>query len=250
MLEPISSFRVAENGLARALQKALLLFPSVSVRSNTHEPSGAKRATVDLPICYAGRMQTNRLEAFSDGVLAIIITIMVLELKVPHGDELAALQPLLPVFFSYALSFIYVGIYWNNHHHLFHATKHVSGGILWSNLHLLFWLSLLPITTGWVGENHLASTPAAVYGFVLLMAAIAYYILQRAIIAQQGSESLLASAIGRDWKGKISPVLYLVAIPFAFLSSWIASGLYVFVALLWLVPDRRIERALAKRGGD
>ena len=189
-------------------------------------------------------MQKNRLEAFSDGVLAIIITIMVLELKVPHGVELDALKPLLPVFLSYVLSFIYVGIYWNNHHHLFHATHHVSGGILWANLHLLFWLSLFPFTTGWLGENHIASTPTAVYGFVLLMAAIAYYILQRAIIVQQGRDSLLATAIGRDWKGKFSPVLYLVAIPLAFVSPWIASGLYVFVALLWLIPDRRIERVL------
>ena len=189
-------------------------------------------------------MQKNRLEAFSDGVLAIIITIMVLELKVPHGVELVALKPLLPVFLSYVLSFIYVGIYWNNHHHLFHATDHVSGGILWANLHLLFWLSLFPFTTGWLGENHIASTPTAVYGFVLLMAAIAYYILQRAIIGQQGRESLLATAIGRDWKGKFSPVLYLVAIPLAFVSPWIASALYVFVALLWLIPDRRIERVL------
>jgi uncharacterized membrane protein len=189
-------------------------------------------------------MQKNRLEAFSDGVLAIIITIMVLELKVPHGVELVALKPLLPVFLSYVLSFIYVGIYWNNHHHLLHATGHVSGGILWANLHLLFWLSLFPFTTGWIGENHIASTPTAVYGFVLLMAAIAYYILQRAIIVQQGRDSLLATAIGRDWKGKLSPVLYLVAIPLAFVSPWIASGLYVFVALLWLIPDRRIERVL------
>jgi uncharacterized membrane protein len=189
-------------------------------------------------------MQKNRLEAFSDGVLAIIITIMVLELKVPHSVELVALEPLLPVFLSYVLSFIYVGIYWNNHHHLLHATNHVSGGILWANLHLLFWLSLFPFTTGWLGENHIASTPTAVYGFVLLMAAIAYYILQRAIIVQQGRDSLLATAIGRDWKGKLSPVLYLVAIPLAFVSPWIASGLYVFVALLWLIPDRRIERVL------
>ena len=189
-------------------------------------------------------MQKNRLEAFSDGVLAIIITIMVLELKVPHGVELVALKPLLPVLSSYVLSFIYVGIYWNNHHHLFHATHHVSGGILWANLHLLFWLSLFPFTTGWLGENHIASTPTAVYGFVLLMAAIAYYILQRAIIVQQGRDSLLATAIGRDWKGKFSPVLYFVAIPLAFVSPWIASGLYVFVALLWLIPDRRIERVL------
>src|SRR5882724_7635775 len=177
-------------------------------------------------------MEKNRLEAFSDGVLAIIITIMVLELKVPHAIEqvshtasLADLKPLLPVFLSYVLSFVYLGIYWNNHHHMFHTTKHVTGGILWANLHLLFWLSLFPFTTGWMGENHLAPTPTAVYGFVLLMAAIAYYILQRAIIASEDRESLLALAIGKDWKGKLSPVLYLVAIPLAFVNSWIASGL-------------------------
>jgi uncharacterized membrane protein len=165
---------------------------------------------------------------------------------VPHSVELAALKPLLPVFLSYVLSFIYVGIYWNNHHHLLHSTGHVSGGILWANLHLLFWLSLFPFTTGWIGENHIASTPTAVYGFVLLMAAIAYYILQRAIILQQGRGSILATAIGCDWKGKFSPVIYLVAIPLAFVSPWIASGLYVFVALLWFVPDRRIERVMEK----
>ena len=191
-------------------------------------------------------MQKNRLEAFSDGVLAIIITIMVLELKVPHGVELAALKPMLPVFLSYLLSFIYVGIYWNNHHHLFQAATRVSGGILWANLHLLFWLSLFPFTTAWMGENHLAPTPTAVYGFVLLMAAIAFYVLQRCIIAQQGRGSLLAAAIGSDWKGKLSPALYLAAIPLAFVSPWISSGLYVFVALIWFIPDRRIERALAK----
>ena len=198
-------------------------------------------------------MEKNRLEAFSDGVLAIIITIMVLELKVPHEveqvrhtAELADLKPLLPVFLSYVLSFIYVGIYWNNHHHMFHSTRHVSGGILWANLHLLFWLSLFPFTTGWVGENHLAPTPTAIYGFVLLMAGIAYYILQRTIIIQQGRNSLLATAIGTDWKGKLSPALYLSAIPLAFVSPWIAIGLYAFVAILWLVPDRRIERVLAK----
>lgn len=194
-----------------------------------------------------GKMKTHRLEAFSDGVLAIIITIMVLELKVPHAVELVSLKPLLPVLLSYVLSFIYLGIYWNNHHHLFQATKEVSGGILWANLHLLFWLSLFPFTTGWMGENHLASTPTAVYGFVLLMAAIAYYILQRAIIANEGRESVLASAVGRDWKGKLSPVLYLIAIPLAFVNSWIASGLYVFVALVWFIPDPRIERELEKR---
>jgi len=191
-------------------------------------------------------MEKNRLEAFSDGVLAIIITIMVLELKVPEGDDLSALKLRLPVFLSYVLSFIYVGIYWNNHHHLLHSTKRISGGILWANLHLLFWLSLFPVTTAWVGENHVAPMPTAVYGFVLLMAAIAYYILQRMIICQQGPDSLLAAAIGVDWKGKLSPVLYLAAVPLAFVNSWIASGLYIFVAMLWLIPDRRIERALTK----
>jgi len=190
-------------------------------------------------------MSKSRLEAFSDGVLAIIITIMVLELKVPHGIELAALKPLLPVFLSYVLSFIYVGIYWNNHHHLLHTSQHVSGGILWANLHLLFWLSLFPFTTGWMGENHVAAMPAAVYGFVLLMAAIAYYLLQWAIIAKQGHNSLLKSALGRDWKGKWSIVLYLAAVVLAFLKPWLAIALYVLVAFMWLIPDRRIERALA-----
>jgi uncharacterized membrane protein len=199
-------------------------------------------------------MEKNRLEAFSDGVLAIIITIMVLELKVPHAtgetphpDKLADLKELLPVFLSYVLSFIYVGIYWNNHHHLFQSTKKVTGGILWANLHLLFWLSLFPFTMAWIGENHLAPTPVAVYGFVLLMAALAYFILQRTIIVQQGEGSMLAAAIGNDWKGKLSPASYLAAIPLAFVSVWIAISLYLFVALMWLVPDRRIERVLANR---
>jgi uncharacterized membrane protein len=192
-------------------------------------------------------MEKNRLEAFSDGVLAIIITIMVLELKVPHGGDLSALRPLLAAFSSYILSFIYIGIYWNNHHHMLYATKHVSGGILWANLHLLFWLSLFPITTGWMGENHFAPTPTAIYGFVLLMAAIAYYILQRAIIVRQGPQSVLAKAVGRDWKGRISKILYFLAIPFAYLSPWISSSIYIFVALIWLIPDRRIERALVDR---
>ena len=192
-------------------------------------------------------MKTTRLEAFSDGVLAIIITIMVLELKVPHAVELAALKPVLPVLSSYVLSFIYLGIYWNNHHHLFQATEEVSGGILWANLHLLFWLSLFPFTTAWMGENHLAAIPTAIYGFVLLMAAIAYYLLECTIIAREGRQSLLARAIGKDWKGKLSPALYLAAIPLAFVSSWIASAVYVFVALLWLIPDRRIEQELEKR---
>jgi TMEM175 potassium channel family protein len=192
-------------------------------------------------------MKTTRLEAFSDGVLAIIITIMVLELKVPHAVELAALKPVLPVLLSYVLSFIYLGIYWNNHHHLFQATEEVSGGILWANLHLLFWLSLFPFTTAWMGENQLAAIPTAIYGFVLLMAAIAYYLLQRTIIAKEGRESLLARAVGKDWKGKLSPLLYLAAIPLAFVSAWIASALYAFGALLWLIPDPRIERKLEKR---
>ena len=192
-------------------------------------------------------MGKNRLEAFSDGVLAIIITIMVLELKVPHEADLHALEPLIPVFLSYVLSFLYVGIYWNNHHHMFHSTKSVSGGVLWANLHLLFWLSLFPFSTAWMGENHLAPTPTAAYGVVLLMAAIAYYVLQHAIIVNQGAGSLLKSAIGRDWKGKLSPLCYLAAIGLAFVSPWIASGIYTFVAMMWLIPDRRIERALENR---
>jgi uncharacterized membrane protein len=166
---------------------------------------------------------------------------------VPHAVELSALKPVLPVLSSYVLSFIYLGIYWNNHHHLFQATEEVSGGILWANLHLLFWLSLFPFTTAWVGENHLAPIPTAIYGFVLLMAAIAYYILQRTIIAKEGRESLLAHAVGGERKGKLSLVLYLVAIPLAFVSVWIAAGLYVFAALLWLIPDPRIEREIEKR---
>jgi len=192
-------------------------------------------------------MKTTRLEAFSDGVLAIIITIMVLELKVPHAVELSALKPLLPVLLSYVLSFIYIGIYWNNHHHLFQATEQVSGGILWANLYLLFWLSLFPFTTGWIGENGLATIPTAVYGFVLLMAATAYYILERVIIANEGRDSLVAEAVRRERKGKLSLVLYLAAIPIAFVSPWIAAGLYVFVAFLWLIPDPRIERKLEKK---
>ena len=189
-------------------------------------------------------MGKTRLEAFSDGVLAILITIMVLELKVPHGAELGDLLPLTPLFLSYVLSFIYLGIYWNNHHHMLHATQHVSGAILWANLHLLFWLSLVPFVTGWMGENHFAALPTALYGLVLLMAAIAYWLLQRVIIASHGAGSVLARAVGRDFKGKLSPLLYAFAIPLAFVSPWIADGLYVLVALIWLVPDRRIERRL------
>lgn len=188
-------------------------------------------------------MTKNRLEAFSDGVLAIIITIMVLELKIPHGTDFEALFPMLPQLFSYVLSFIYLGIYWNNHHHMLHTVRHVTGGVLWANLHLLFWLSLVPFTTAWVGENHLASIPVALYGAVLLMAAIAYFILQQLIVSSQGEESVLKQAIGKDLKGKASPILYAVAITSAFWSHWISIALYVFVALMWLVPDRRIERA-------
>src|ERR1035441_10036789 len=180
-------------------------------------------------------MEKNRLEAFSDGVLAIIITIMVLELKVRQGAQFSELSPLIPVFSTYVLSFIYVGIYWNNHHHLFQITRRVSASILWSNLHLLFWLSLFPFATAWMGENRLAPAPTAVYGVVLLSAGIAYYILQCAIIAREGRNSLLASAVGRDWKGKLSPLIYLLAVPLAFVNPWIAKALYALVALLWLV---------------
>ncbi len=189
-------------------------------------------------------MNTGRLEAFSDGVLAIIITIMVLEMKVPHGHEMADLKPIFPVFLSYILSFIYLGIYWNNHHHMMVTTKGVTGGILWANLHLLFWLSLIPFVTGWMGENHFAPVPMALYGVVLLMAAIAYFLLQWLILREQGSESLLAKAIGKDLKGKISPILYIMAIPAAFVNVWISGTLYVLVALMWLVPDKRIERII------
>ena len=189
-------------------------------------------------------MSKGRLEAFSDGVIAIIITIMVLEMKVPHGESIASLLPVLPVFLTYVLSFVYVGIYWNNHHHLLHASTKVSGAILWANLHLLFWLSLFPFATGWMGENHFAPAPSALYGVVLLMAASAYWILQQAIIASQGQQSVLKAALGRDWKDKLSPLLYLVAIVCTTWSAWFAQAVYVVVALLWLVPDRRIESVL------
>jgi uncharacterized membrane protein len=211
----------------------------------TSPRSGAKPASSRSDLeARCARMTKNRLEAFSDGVLAIIITIMVLELKVPHGEDFASLKPLLPVFLSYVLSFLYVGIYWNNHHHLLHSVRQVSGGILWANLHLLFWLSLFPFATGWMGENHFTRLPTAAYGVVLLLAAVGYYILQLAILARHGRDSLLAKALGRDWKGKLSMVVYLVAIPLAFAVPWIAHALYVVVALWWLIPDRRIERVL------
>jgi len=189
-------------------------------------------------------MGKTRLEAFSDGVLAIIITIMVLELKVPHDATWAARGKLLPVFLSYVLSFVYVGIYWNNHHHMLHAVRQVDGATLWANLHLLFWLSLFPFATGWMGENHFAALPTAAYGVVLLMAAIAYWLLQKRLIAAHGPESVLQRAVGRDWKGKASPLLYLAAIGLTAWNVWAAQALYVLVALLWLIPDRRIEQAL------
>jgi len=190
-------------------------------------------------------MPKGRLEAFSDGVIAIIITIMVLEMKVPNGGRLEDLAPLLPVFLSYVLSFVYVGIYWNNHHHMLHACTAVNGAILWANLHLLFWLSLFPFTTGWMGENHFTRLPTTLYGVVLLMAAIAYLVLQQAIIRAQGQGSVLKKAIGRDWKGKLSLLLYIVAIVATIRTSWIAQAILVIAALIWLIPDRRIEKRLA-----
>ncbi len=189
-------------------------------------------------------MTTGRLEAFSDGVMAIIITIMVLEMKVPHGADFAALRPLTPVFLSYVLSFVYLGIYWNNHHHTMHAVHRVSGSVLWANLHLLFWLSLVPFVTGWMGENHFAPAPVALYGFVLLMAAIAYTIMVRAALRVEGPDSNLARAIGRDRKGNISVVLYVIGIVASFFQVWVAGAVFVAVALIWLIPDQRIERVL------
>jgi uncharacterized membrane protein len=189
-------------------------------------------------------MTSGRLEAFSDGVIAIIITIMVLEMKVPHGDRVQDLLPLLPTFLSYVLSFVYVGIYWNNHHHMLHASTTVTGAMLWANLHLLFWLSLFPFVAGWMGENHFTAVPTALYGVVLLIAAIAYLVLQQTIIRAQGQGSILKKAIGRDWKGKLSLVLYIVAIVATLRSSWIAQAIFVIAALIWLIPDRRIEKRL------
>lgn len=189
-------------------------------------------------------MPKERLAAFSDGVLAIIITIMVLELKVPHGADWSALTAVVPVFLTYILSFLYIAIYWNNHHHLMHTVERVNGTILWANMHLLFWLSLLPFATGWMGENHFAQLPTALYGVALLMPAIAYYVLQITIIRHQGAQGTLVKALGSDFKGRVSPVLYLAAIGLAFVLPWISHALYVFVALMWLVPDRRIENAI------
>jgi uncharacterized membrane protein len=189
-------------------------------------------------------MKKGRLEAFSDGVMAIIITIMVLELKTPHGADWAAIRPLVPVFLAYVLSFVYLGIYWNNHHHMLYVAERINGGILWANMHLLFWLSLIPFATAWMGENHLATLPTAVYGGVMLAAAVAYYVLQRLIIAQQGPHSKLKAAVGRDVKGKLSPLIYVAAIVMAFVNQWVSVALYVLVALMWLIPDRRIEARL------
>jgi uncharacterized membrane protein len=213
-----------------------------------------RRATGQQRFAYDGRpeqprrteaMGKERLEAFSDGVIAIIITIMVLELKVPHGTGLADLRPLGPLLLSYALSFVFIGIYWNNHHHMLHAVRHVNGAVLWANLHLLFWLSLVPFVTGWLGQNELAATPVALYGLVLLMAGVAYTILQRALVARHGADSLLARAVGSDFKGKASLALYALAIAVAFAWPVVAVGLYVVVEIMWFVPDRRIEAALA-----
>lgn len=195
-------------------------------------------------------MKKTRLEAFSDGVLAIIITIMVLEIKVPHGEQFSDLKGLIPIFLSYALSFIYIGIYWNNHHHMVSTVHVVTGGILWANLHLLFWLSLIPFATGWVGENHFGAAPMAIYGVVLLMAGLAYYILQSLIIKNEGKDSLLAKAIGKDLKGKISPFLYIAAIVVSWLNPSISGIIYLIAALIWLIPDKRIEKALKQSRKD
>lgn len=191
-------------------------------------------------------MHKGRLEAFSDGVIAILITIMVLELKVPHSTEVTALVPLIPIFLSYVLSFIFIGIYWNNHHHMLQAVRQVNGRILWANMHLLFWLSLIPFVTSWMGENHFTAWPAALYGVVLMCAGIAYYILSQSLIAHHGADSPLAKAVGNDFKGKISVVIYAAAIPLAFVHSWISLSLYVLVAIMWLIPDRRIEHTLVE----
>jgi uncharacterized membrane protein len=195
---------------------------------------------------YTSTMSKNRIEAFSDGVLAIIITIMVLELKVPHNGSLAALRPVLPVFLSYLLSFIYVGIYWNNHHHMFQGVKHINGQVLWANLHLLFWLSLIPFATAWMGENDFTTWPTTIYGVILFLAGFAYFILTRVLIASHGRDSAFATTIGSDWKEKTSMYVYIAAIPVAFLNSWLALALYILVALMWFIPDRRFEKASIK----
>ena len=220
-------------------------------RTTTHLSSGwtgrgwsAKLVGSQLKEALESQMTKGRLEAFSDGVIAILIPIMVLELRIPHGTDWAALRPLVPVFLTYVLSFIFLGIYWNNHHHMLAATNRINGKILWANLHLLFWLSLVPFVTGWMGENHFAPLPTAVYGVVLLLAAISYTILQKMILNHQGPNSRLAAAVGKDVKGKLSLLCYILAIPLAFVHQWISDGLYVLVALMWLIPDRRIESKL------
>lgn len=195
-------------------------------------------------------MTKTRLEAFSDAVIAIILTIMVLELKVPHGTNWSDLQPVIPYFASYVLSFIYIGIYWNNHHHMLHTVKHVSGGILWANMHLLFWLSLIPFVTGWMAENHFAPNPTGLYGVNLLLCAISYFILQGMILKKHGKNSILAEAVGKDYKGKISPVLYIIGIVMSFINEWVAGGMYVLVAIIWLIPDKRIERTIYNHEGQ
>ena len=195
-------------------------------------------------------MGTGRVEAFSDGVIAIIITIMVLEMKVPHGDSLFSLQLLFPVLVSYILSFVYIGIYWNNHHHMFHAAEHVNGRVLWANMHLLFWLSLVPFASGWMGENHFTTGPVMLYGFILLMNGIAYYILAQSLIKVHGQDSTLAAAIGKDRKGVASVLIYVIAIPLCFVSAWIGLALYAVVAAIWLIPDRRIENKLVDVNTD
>ncbi len=195
-------------------------------------------------------MNKVRLETFSDGVIAIILTIMVLELKVPHGTDLDSLKSLIPTFMSYILSFIYLGIYWNNHHHMLSTVKHVTGGILWANLHLLFWLSLVPFATAWMGENNFAQVPLALYGVILLMAAVSYFILQNLIISNHGKNSSLSKALGKDYKGKASPILYIIAIISTFFSEYVAGAIYIFIALMWLIPDRRIERRMNNEGNN
>jgi len=195
-------------------------------------------------------MGSQRLEAFSDGVIAIIITIMVLEMKVPHGDDLASLKPLLPVFISYILSFINIGIYWNNHHHMMHAVKHINGTVLWANIHLLFWLSLIPFVTGWMGENHFAKWPVALYGIILFMAGLAYFFLTRALLTLHGKQSSLAVALGKDWKGKISVVIYAIGIGICYINEWMALSIYTLVTAMWFIPDRRIEKNLVIKGEE
>lgn len=232
--------KTAKKSRARIGLASLSAAPQAETRTGVPLRVSAEKLSRDFP------MGKNRLEAFSDGVIAIVITIMVLEMKVPHSPDIAALAQLMPVFFSYVLSFIYVGIYWNNHHHLLHAVKQVGGAVLWANLFLLFWLSLLPFATGWMGENHFAAVPTAFYGGVLLMAGVAYWLLAQTIIRLEGKDSLVARAIGGDGKGKISIIVYALAIPLAFVNVWLSQICYVAIALLWLIPDQRLEKVLVE----